>query len=321
MLKKTFKKLLFGITLPQEYLCVQQNDFVKPLNVFAAANSSGDSFDISSHHLFIGYKPLVLAVDKKYLKETTINLKNILHLSFRSEEKNELASLEVKFVHEVKVNSASCLLFEAVKGEHSFSRSFHKLFSSIYYRYTADKKKNIFLPGNLYDQVKIAYSIPRLIYTASVGSNGLYNVFPTDLSGQIGGENFIISLRTKCKANEQIENSGKCMVAKIDADYFAEVYSIGRNHMRELSNVNELGIKLREESSAILNLPIPLGTLQYFELEKFDKFEVGIHTIHFFKIISSVQLSDSQKFLMHIHRDYAEWRIRNGINTNYLIRK
>ena len=320
-MKKTLRKILFGITLPQEYLCVPQSDFAKPLRVFAGDKPGKYGLDITTHHLFIGYKPLVIAVEKEYLNELKMSSQDPLYLSFCSEEKNELAWLEVKFIYEVKLSSVTCLLFEGVKGEHSFTNNFHKLFSSIYYRLTADKKKNIFLAGNLYDQVKIAYSIPRQIYLASVGSNSLYNIFPTDLSGQIGEDNFIISLRTNGKANEQVEKAGKCLVAKMEAGFFMEVYGAGRNHMRELSDTNKLGVSLRQESSAALNLPVPHDAIQYFELEKIDKFEVGIHTIHFFRIINSVSLSNSHSVLTHIHRDYAEWRIKNGINTNYLIRK
>jgi flavin reductase (DIM6/NTAB) family NADH-FMN oxidoreductase RutF len=320
-MKKILKKILFGITLPQEYLCVKQNEFPKPLKVFACDKLSKISFDITSHNLFIGYKPLVIAVDKKYLNELKFSSLDHIHLSFRSEENEELASLEVKFIYEVKLTSVTCLLFEGVKGSHSFTSNFHKLCNSIYYSLTADKKKNVFLPGNLYEQVKIAYSIPREIYLASIGSNNLYNIFPTDLSGQLDDDIFIMSLRSRGKANEQIEKVGRCLVAKMEAGSFMEVYSAGKNHMRELSDTNKLGIRLREEISAALKFPIPLGAIQYFELEKMNKFETGIHTIHFFRIINSVSLSNSQEVLMHIHRDYTEWRIKNGINTNYLLRK
>ena len=320
-MKKILRKILFGITLPQEYLCVPQNDFAKPLKAYVSDKLGKNNLDITSHHLFIGYRPLVIAIEKEYYNKLQITSLDNLYLSFCSEEKNELAWLEVKFIYEVKLSSVTCLLFEGVKGEHSFTNNFHKLFSSIYYRLTADKKKNIFLAGNLYDQVKIAYSIPRQIYLASVGANSLYNIFPTDLSGQIYEDNFIISLRTNGKANEQVEKAGKCLVAKMEAGSFMEVYGAGRNHMRELSDTNKLGISLREESSAALNLPVPHDAIQYFELEKIDKFEVGIHTIHFFRIINSVSLSNSHSVLTHIHRDYVEWRIKNGINTNYLIRK
>ncbi len=320
-MKKELKRILSGFTLPQEYLCVRQNEFVEPLKVFASDNSLKNKVDITSHHLLVGYKPLLIAIDSQYLNEIKINPQDGLHLSFCTEKNIKLAELSLKFIKQLDLVPVTCLIYEGVRGVHSFTNNFHKWFNYIYYQLTGDKKKNIFLDGNLYDQVKIAYSIPRLIFVASVGSNGLYNVFPTDLSGQISHANFIISLRTKGKANEQIENEGKCMVAKIDANYFSEVYNIGKNHMHDLSDINELGIRLGEESSAFFNLPVPFGAIEYFELKKIDKFEVGIHTIHFFRIINSARLSSSNSFLMHIHRDYAEWRRKNDIKTNYLIRK
>lgn len=320
-MKLILRKILFGITFPQEYLCVSQNGFAAPLKVFAFDNTLKNKVDITSHHLLIGYKPLLLAVDIRALNEIRTNAQDDLHLSFCTEKNIKLADLKLKCINQVNLNSVTCLIYEGVKGVHSFTNIFHKLFNLLYYQLTADKKKNIFLDRNLYDQVKIAYSIPRLILVASVGSNDLFNIFPTDLSGQIGNETFIISLRTKGKANEQIENAGKCVVAKVDAKCFSEVYSIGKNHMHELSNLNELGIKLMETGSALFNLPIPFGAIEYFELEKIDKFEVGIHTINIFRIKNSVRLSSSNSFLTHIHRDYAEWRRKNGINTNYLIRK
>ena len=317
-MKKFLKKILFGITLPQEYLCVNLFDFEHSLKVFVKDETLDQGRDITRDHLFIGYNPLIIAIDKKYLNDRNFN--QTLFLSFCLDHNNELASLEIKLIHEVKLNSTTCLLFEGVKGVHAFTNYFNKLFKSLHYKLTADKKKNIFLAGNLYEQVKIAYSIPRLIYLASVCSNDLYNIFPTDLSGKFGEDNFITSLRTKGKANSQVELSGKCLIAKMEVNSFVEVYNAGRNHMKEFSEAAALGIGLRKEVSAKFNLPIPLGAIEYYELEKIDKFEVGIHTIHFFRIVNSVSLSNSQSVLAHIHRDYADWRVKRGIITNYLLR-
>lgn len=320
-MKKFLKKILFGITLPQEYLCVNHLDFEHTLKVFIKAEKSDQGRDITQRHLFIGYKPLIISIDKKYLRDRELNQNKNLFLSFRIDDNIEIASLEIKLILEVKLNSTTCLLFEGVKGVHSFANHFNKICKSLHYKLTADKKKNIFLEGNLFEQVKIAYSIPRLIYLASVGSNELFNIFPTDLSGKFGEDNFIMSLRTKGKANSQVESSGKCLIAKMDVNSFMEVYNAGRNHMKELSDATTLGIGLRKEVSTKFNLPIPLGAIEYYELEKIDKFEVGIHTIHFFRILNSVMLGDNKSILAHIHRDYAEWRLQNSITTNYFFRK
>jgi len=52
-----------------------------------------------------------------------------------------------------------------------------------------------------------------------------------------------------------------------------------------------------------------------------EKIEIGPHTIHFLKIINFEKLSDENSTLAHIHRDYAEWSIKNKIQTNLLFRK
>jgi len=319
-MKKFLKKILFGITLPQEFLCVSLDGYAQTLKVFIKNGISDQKRDVTEHHLFVGYKPLIIAIDKKYINPKDLTSSKSIFLSFGPDLKNELATIEIRHINEIKLNSTSCLLFEGVKGTHSFTNQLHKLFSSIRYHITADKKKNIYLDGNLYDQVKIAYSVPRAIYLVSVGTGNIFNIFPTDLSGRIGDDNFIISLRSGGKANEQIEKQGKCLIAIMEADSFQEVYKAGRNHMKDLSNADTIGIQLRNDWSSQYDLPIPLRAIQYYELEKIEKFEFGIHTIHFFKITNTVMLSDIKTQLAHIHRDYAEWRKRNGIATNYLLR-
>jgi flavin reductase (DIM6/NTAB) family NADH-FMN oxidoreductase RutF len=320
-MKKFLKKILLGITLPQEYLCVNLNDFGKPLKLVVNNGKSNHSKDLTEHHQFVGYKPLIIAIDGKYLNEKNLNSAGTLTLSLLSDGTGELAYLRVKLIRTVKLNSTECLLFEGIHGKHLFDNPLRKFFNALLYNLTADRKKNVFLAGNLYEQIKIAYSIPRRIYLTSVGSNGLFNIFPTDISGKFDEDYFIVSLRSKGKANAQIEKEGKCLIAIMNADSFNEVYKAGKNHMRGLSKAAELGIGLRNESSVIFSLPVPLGTVQYFELDKIDKFEVGIHSIHFFRIVNSVMLSDKSSVLAHIHRDYAEWRLRNNITTNYLVRK
>lgn len=320
-MKNTLKKIFFGVTLPQEYLCVDRNNFENPLKLFVKNEATGEYTDITRHHLMNGYSPLIFTVDKNVLCDFDFDENDKVCFYLMSNENNKIAFLEVRFIQELKLDSTSCIIFEGVKGVHSFTNILNKFFTSIYYNITADRKKNIFLAGNLYDQVKIAYSIPRPIYLVSVGSAGLFNIFPTDLSGPIGENNFIVSLRTTGKANQQVIKESKCLVAEMDSDSFIEVYNSGRNHMKDLSEAHSSGILLRDERSTSLKLPVPLRAAKYYELEKTDENTVGIHTLHFSKIINTVILHEGRSMLAHIHREYAEWRIKRGFKTNYLLRK
>ena len=320
-MQKFFKKILLGITLPQEYLCVNLEEFSDPLKIVITPSDSIKELDITDHHLFIGYKPLLIAIDKDFLPDGNYYNSGKLKLSFRTKDDLEVASLVIRLVQKVKLNSTTCLLFEGEKGIHSFDNPVHKFINALRYNLTAERKKNIFLPGNLYDQVKIAYSIPRKICLTTVSSGNLINIFPIDISGPLNEKHFIISLRSSGKANRQIEYKKNCLVSIMDANSSKEVYNAGKNHMRELSVPDKLGISLRNETSDRLKFPIPSGAIKYYELEKIDKFEIGIHTIYYFNIVNSVILSHKKNVLAHIHRDYAQWREKNNITTSYLMNK
>jgi hypothetical protein len=105
------------------------------------------------------------------------------------------------------------------------------------------------------------------------------------------------------------------------SDSYNYVYKLGRNHMKDLVEVSSLDIDLNTSRSKNLNLITPKAAIKYYELKSMDrKIEIGLHTIHFLKIINSEKLSDENSTLAHIHRDYAEWRIKNSLNTNFLFR-
>ena len=320
-MKKLLRKILLGVTLPQEYLCVSLGEFKDKLKVYIQDKNSETEVDITSHHLFIGYNPLVIAIDKKYFTKNNLSSEQHIVLSFRSTHNREIASLKLKLVREVSSDSMKCMIFEGVYGAHLFNNIMQKKISSLYHNRHKNKQDNTFLSGNLYEQVKIAYSVPRKIYLAVVGSKSLYNIFPTDLSGAIGENNFIMSLRDGGKSNEQISTLEKCLVATMNVEYFNDVYRAGKNHMKELSPENTFEIKLTNEISTFYDLPIPMGTIKYLELQIIESFKIGIHIIYFLRIINSMTLSKSDSVLAHLHRDYCEWRLKNGMESNYLIRK
>jgi flavin reductase (DIM6/NTAB) family NADH-FMN oxidoreductase RutF len=319
-MKKLISTILFGTTLPQEFLCLNLNEFAKPLRMIIKNSAGRETHDITDHHLLNGYKPLIISFDENFIDVEKMDKENSIFVSLKDDLNNELAKLTLKLREKINLELSSILIFEGLTGEHHFNNNFRKILNNTKYRLTAKKKNNIYLAGNLYDQVKIGYSIPRKIYLVSVGSENRFNIFPTDLSGEIGENYFILSLRSGGKANEQIEKEGNCLISVMEVNYSKEVYEAGKNHMKEATDVNKIGVNLRKDRSTKFNLPIPLGCISYYELERMKRIEIGIHTLHFFKITNTANLIESNSILAHIHRNYAEWRIRNGIQTNYYFR-
>lgn len=311
---------LLGITLPQEYICAAFEDLDNKMKMFLESPDRS-LIDVTGNQIMLGYKPLLLGLmpvkNRKGIESGDGDIK-ILHIGLSENE--IIAKLRMKKVYTGFLDSQPIFILEGVRGEHYFTNYLQQRIQNFYYNLTADKVKNIFLEGNLYTQVKIAYSFPRLIYLISIGSNDAFNIFPSDLSGKINSVFFAVSLRTDRKANRQVESSANCLISEMQAAAYKETYLLGQNHVRDLVTTELLNIQLRTERSQKLKLPVPEKAAAYYELERLSKIEFGLHSLHFFKIINYVRLNESNSTLAHIHRDYAGWRIKRKMNAPYLLR-
>lgn len=319
-MKRFLKKILLGITLPQEYICVTFEQMNNRMKFFL--ESAGHSLvDVTENHILLGYKPLLIGLTINEIAQNFFtNSPDVRVLHIGLSETEIIANLKMKCIVKKQLGADTFLILEGIKGQQYFTNFFRQWVQNLYYSFTAGKKKNIFLKGNLFTQVKIAYSYPRFIYLVSVGSNGLFNIFPSDLGGKIGENFFAISLRTDRKANHQVESAGCCLLSEMNSEACKETYLQGINHAKDPVRADLLKITLRAERSSVLKLPVPEKAAAYYELEKLSKFEFGLHTVHFFKIINYVRIADNYSTLAHIHRDYAEWRIKKAMNAPYFFR-
>jgi len=283
-------------------------------------NDGENFFDLTDSHLFVGYYPLIIAISCKKNSSLNVLLQNkiIIKTVFGESKDKNYAQLILKKINTLEFDEVKLFLFEGVKGSHRLLSKFHILTNSLKYKLTAEKKINIYLKGNLFEQVKIAYSIPRKILLVTLGKNNMFNIFPTDINGRIGKQNFVISLRKNGKANKQVKELKKIVLSEMTADAYKEVYALGANHIKDLREKKEFD--LSEILSQKYSIPLPNNALRYFELELINDMQTGVHNLCLFKIVNSANIEDSKPTLAHIHRDYAEWRINNGIISEFLLR-
>jgi flavin reductase (DIM6/NTAB) family NADH-FMN oxidoreductase RutF len=233
-------------------------------------------------------------------------------------QKGAIAMLHLKKIKEQEAGDETILYYEGVKGSHRFISSFHQFIIQMYNRLYQKRPGNVFLPGNLYKQVQIAYSIPRNISLVTAGQNDLFNLFPTDLHGPVSEDHYIISLRHDGKACQQVLNTGSILLTQVHSDFYKTVYALGKNHMQEMK-VKE-NYPFADGVSARLQLPLPQSALFYRELELRDSFIHGIHRVMLFKTLYRQRFQDTPSTLAHIHNVYATWRQNNRLPGNYLLR-
>jgi hypothetical protein len=320
-LQKLLNKLN-GLHYQQEYLCLAKESFQNPIHVYFVKDGQVIK-DITNEHLFIGYSPLIFTLTSSELKEPFSNIEIVF--SQRSLQPNDLfkkrdalAKLSLRLIQKQKIGNSEVYYYEGADGQHHFLSIFHQYIIGLNNQVYNRKKGNIFLNNNLYKQVQIAYSVPRIISLVTVGSGGLYNLFPTDLHGQVHEQYYVSSLRHGGKACVQVENAGKIVISQVHSDAYKTVYGLGKNHMQELKPKDKFIFS--ESLSSVFKLPLPKFLLSYRELELAGSFNHGIHKLLLYKIISFQVVSKDLSTLAHIHNCYATWRHRKGLPGNYLVR-
>jgi hypothetical protein len=317
-IKQSIRRLLTGLTVPQEYICVDSNSLQEPPVVWLSTADSDNALDVTDSHILLGYKPVLIAI-------AACENHDLLHRMERSSRivltfchgKEELGSLYLWRLRRIDLPGTTTMIFEAEHGDQMLLSSFHRLVNKFRLQWTRHKPGNIGLPGNLYDQVRISYCVPRVISVITLKDDSKLNVFPTDLHGHVNENYYMSSLRKGSKASAQLERIGKLILSDVRASAFADVYRLGPNHMRDLTTISGFsGLTFLPELDAY----VPATAVLAKELERIDAFDVGIHRLYLYKVNSTITIETLSSKLAHIHQYYAQWRIDRRIPTAMLFR-
>jgi flavin reductase (DIM6/NTAB) family NADH-FMN oxidoreductase RutF len=315
---------LNGLQYPQEYLCLDKKSFSPILKAYL---TDGNRIikNITDAHLFTGYSPLIFTLASDHADDNLLAERIELLFTHKSLGKNEIlpstvaaAGLRLKRIHVQPVNGTFLFLYEGEKGWHRFIPRIGQWAGQLRNKLFNKKPGNVFLQGNLYRQVQLAYAIPRKICLVTVGEDNLYNIFPTDLHGAVNDSVYVMSLRHEGRACSQVEAAGRIVLSEMEPQACKRIFSLGKNHMQPLKE--STSFDLDGHSSRHFQLPLPKDAVAYFELELISAFTHGIHKLLFFKIIGREELDTRAGTLAHIHNTYATWRHKNGLKSNYILR-
>jgi len=322
-----FKKVLNkfnGLYFKQEFLCLTRELLEQPLYAYIIADNRAIK-DITNHHLFIGYSPLVFAFP--FYTEIDLSKKENIDILFSDHQigpndivhtKNALALVSFRKIHEQSFENGRFYYYEGIKGRHQFISPVHQRVIQLQNKLYNKKPGNVYLDDNLLKQVQIAYSIPRIISLVTIEQNHMFNLFPTDLHGQIDKMHYIISLRHTGKTAQQVETTQKILVTEIRVAFYKTVYSLGKNHMQELKTKEQFPFS--DHLSEVFQLPLPQNAISYKELELKRYFDHGIHRFFLFQTLNEKQIEIEPATLAHIHNVYATWRCNKRLPGNYLLR-
>jgi len=320
LVKKILRKFN-GLHYTREYLCFAEGSLSQPLFVYLVAG--GQVFkDITNRHLFVGYCPLVLVFCKSDLPDAEEEIELVFSPSsiLPNETipvKDALARLRLVKRQEQAAGDEPIVYYEGVAGSHRFLSPFQQWIGGLINNWYNKRPGNVFLNNELYRQVQIAYSVPRVISLITVKGDDRANLFPTDLHGRINASHYLVSLRSGGKACEQVKHSRRILISRMPAEKAGLVYSLGKNHMQETRAVADLPFD--QQLSAAMNWPVPEGSLSGIELELAGSTIYGVHEVLLFRILAEKEFAPVSGQLVHIHNAFASWRFKKGLEGNYLL--
>jgi hypothetical protein len=330
-LRRYVSERLFGISIPQEYVCLGVETFQQKFSAFVTG-IDGFFSSIINKDLFLGYRPLILGLtfarhsdEAKWMRRQDDICITYVRNEFHPDrkwngfvsDKSAVARLILRKIEVRNLGETDIFLFCGKYGEHSFLTSFHQTTNRIRVKSRLNKPDN-YLPGNLYDQVRIAYSIPRIISIITLqDAKGLMNMFPTDLHGKVGSSFYVGSLRKNGKASQQVELIQSIVLSNVSAEWYSTAYALGKNHMGDLRE--DRNFPLSDVRSQRFSIPLPESALNYHELRRIDSMDIGIHRIHFYEILHKQGIRDGVT-LAHIHQFCAQWRENHHLSSEYFLR-
>lgn len=308
-----------GYAFRQEYLCLADEVLSHPLHAYLVKNDK-TLMEVTHQHLFVGYCPLIFAFPENHCHQPELEIRfsaELLPAGGTLTTSQSLAWLRLRQIKVQQMEGGPVYFYEGTAAHHRFIPAFNRFLNRINNRLYQQKAGNVYLNNKLYPQVQVGYAIPRRISLISLGLEGRFNLFPTDLHGAINDEQYIISLRQGGMACGQVQQAGTIVVSAVHPGLYRQVYSFGKNHMQPLKPRD--AFLFSENSSEVLGLPLPQESAGYHELELQSWFDHGIHRVLLFRVINQFGGPGKQS-LAHIHASYATWRLKHGFPGNYLLR-
>ena len=155
LVKKLLERLN-GYHYRQEYLCLADEPFTQPLYAYIM---SGDAIEnnITNNHLFVGYSPLVFALEI-FKNELDIRFSHDLLTPGQTLKANDaLAWLKLR---RIPAPTNDIAFYEGTEARHRFIPAFNQSINRLNNRLYQQKAGNVYLDSQLYPQVQVAYAIP-----------------------------------------------------------------------------------------------------------------------------------------------------------------
>jgi len=138
------------------------------------------------------------------------------------------------------------------------------------------------IPSELF-ALYVFYYVPRPVYLVSVAFEGASNIFPMDLVGRMGGDLFLLALRSTSPAIRLMTSSKRLALTAVPFEEKDVAYRLGTHHKKETIDWNAL--PFRGIPSPLFGLQVPASALGLREVEVVATDLVSTHVLFVTRIV------------------------------------
>jgi len=148
---------------------------------------------------------------------------------------------------------------------------------------------------------------PHPVVLVSLVDDAGGNMFPMNLTGELGGGRFGLALQAANQPAKLLEHAGRFAVSTVPVSQGPLAYQLGANHFRSAIGWNDLPFATRQ--SAAFRIPVPAFALRVREMEVEQVHRNGLHTFFVARVVSDERPAPGRA-IHTIHGFYQAWRMR-----------
>jgi flavin reductase (DIM6/NTAB) family NADH-FMN oxidoreductase RutF len=149
---------------------------------------------------------------------------------------------------------------------------------------------------------------PHPVSLVSLADEAGGNIFPMNLTGDLGNGYFAFALKDSRRAAHLVERTGRVALSSVPLSQASLAYQLAVNHTKEYIEWDHLPFATKV--SATFSIPVPVFTQRVREMEVTKVRSIGSHILFLARIVHDETFSNGLGLCV-IHGFYQAWRL-NG---------
>ncbi len=270
--------------------------------------------DVTARNVLAATRPLSIGIGLENDEDFRELSSNQVFLEFRSAHPPEtlLGKVNLTFTGSIPLEGDGALCLFNARHPSNYCQA-RTLVWKRYLNFSYAQWKNergpsppkVRMVGSELHSLFVFYICPRPVVLVSVADGQAGNIFPMDLVGPIGHQQFSLALHATSKGLPLIERSGRIALSSVPVAKMSLAYQMGQNHNK--ASICWSSVPFPLIASPRLCLPIPEFALRVRELQLVDVRPTGSHVLIICRVVTDHAFVDGLQFFQ-AHGFYDEWR-------------